>query len=242
MHLECRIIIPSHNRQHLFTELDAYYQNIDIPISIIDSTSVPYGSTLNNIDYFHYPQKDFPTKLKEYSSLIDEYNIIMVADDDKLILENIYDTYSSHIESNALVTSGNILAFRDGVLVNKRLVPIIKKEDLYTDHLKKYHQILWGVYNTDHFVKVYDIISKCKFRNHNFIEFTIAVISSFNHNINYIDKFFLKRIQDDNSWGRQHKSLTMAGSLRDFYALIKYSKKVVPIKHTIKCYVSYLKS
>ena len=243
--INLHVLIPSHNRQHLFDNIDIRYKDVDINITIIDSSINKYKKSLKNCNYVHIPNKNFSSKILLGLKLIKEANVLLVPDDDHLIYENCKILYNNHKKYNSLLTVGNILSAKgydyDKIYtIKKAPIEINKSEQI--DLFIKFYQILWSLYNKEHLTNVMQVIDKCKFKNDNYIELTIAIITTYNEKkINFVNIDYLVRSTDNKSWGNHHRSIDIYESIKtvkDITKIIKYSD--VEPEYILKCLLLYI--
>lgn len=243
---DLHILIPSHNRQHLFYDIDTRFKDADVKVTIIDSTLNKFNQSLKNCLVIHEPENNFSNKILIALEKIQEKNIILLADDDHLVYENCYELYDSHSKKNSLLTVGNILSskgYDHNKIYNIKKAPLELNSSDQQNIFLNFYQILWSLYSKDHLKKVLYVIDRCKFKNHNYIELTIAIMTIYESKINFVDKDYLIRSTDKKSWGNKHQSIDIyesIASVEDLTNLIKYSN--IDSAYVLKCILLYISS
>lgn len=85
------IVIPTKNRHHYLERIIDYYENSGLQIVIADATLTPYVKRIpGNIQYCHYPNIPYCTKLKQIFEKIETPFSLLCADDDFIIPQGMH--------------------------------------------------------------------------------------------------------------------------------------------------------
>jgi len=107
------VIIPTHERHNFLERSLDYWSQLDIKIIVIDSSVDKYtGQVLENIVYFHYPDKSFVEKIAKVLSQIETDYSAICADDDFITETGILESLI-YLDSNEKFVSaqGRYIAF-----------------------------------------------------------------------------------------------------------------------------------
>ncbi|MDD4438538.1 MAG: TIGR00180 family glycosyltransferase [Tissierellia bacterium] len=215
------LIIPTHNRHHYLKRSIEYFKELDAMVIYCDSSLIKYAGVIpSNIEYLHLPNLKFAEKILKAISLVSTSNIALCADDDFILIESLYKG-DAFLNSNGCYSTvvGQYIGFKkdfDGFFF-KMYKWRDRDNDINYDALdnaktffSNYHQILWAMYRKEMIQSAFELISKSKFKNDNFIELSIGALACFKGGIKIFNFIWgVREINNDDHWALHHLPLGM---------------------------------
>ncbi len=213
------IIIPTHNRQNFIRKNVEYFSKFkECTVYIVDSSEKAYTYEFPlNIRYIHMPDKSFVQKMREVLIMVDTEYVATCADDDFIIEDRVNEFIDELREKKYIMGVGRYYSFNipfNGFkpLYHCHKLPSVEAHlhsDRIKSYMKNYYISLWGIYNTKILYESYEILSKSKYNNDNFIELVIAINMAVNGKILMSNKVWGVReaITGKESWGRKQENL-----------------------------------
>ncbi|MCF7804208.1 MAG: TIGR00180 family glycosyltransferase [Candidatus Marinimicrobia bacterium] len=253
------LIIPTFNRHSYVKRSIDYYVGAPFSVIYLDSSeeSIENQNFKKNIHYIHCPKKGFVKKIHTCLENINTKYVALCADDDFIPLDSIKFGLKFLEDNNSFKTvqglnvgflnkfngefyySNNIQSYD----ANEINFGLIKNAEIFWQN---YRNVLWSLQHRDNLLVSFDILSKKKIINDNYIEFVIGCIACAQGGIKYIDKIWnvRERFADDH-WAHRHKSIKNFYINSETRKEFKHFEKIID-NQTIKgyskhCLKNYLK-
>ncbi len=221
------IIIPTYNRQDYLRRVINYYSSFPCKVYICDSSKDKADvESIGNIIYRWVPQSNF------YSKILDVLNespadfYALSADDDFLKQETLKECYEQLcIEKNYALANGVQFLFKkdydEKLYYNSRangfmdVKKIVNNSEGISYYWKNYQNMLWSLFRKEVILKAFIILSKCEFKNGNFVELVLSIEALRNGSIYLSDApFNFMEINPNEHWGNTTPSISWISYVR----------------------------
>jgi glycosyltransferase domain-containing protein len=243
------ILVPTHNRPRKVRRLLEYLAKYDCNVVLMDSSEAPIDSApYRNVVHKKDTSLTFKDKVVLGCELINTEFVVLAADDDFPLIENIERNLVNYFEQSLMI--GNVGLFDEKFLSksfwyqkNSEISGIFDDSngDIF---MENYSQVLWGCFRTSSLYECFRAMREVNFKNDNFIELFIASWMLNDKGILKLDKVLcVREVSHSDSWGRRHESLrsVYVNNIQDFLLDISEVIKGIPPGKVLPLIAAYLK-
>lgn len=200
------LIILEHNTDSYLKRSISYYEKLNAPIIIADSSSTKkdWHFPSDNFSYFHFPQLSFPEKMEQVINLVNTPYVVMCANDDFILPDSINKCIDFlEVNQDYSVAQGKIIRFYNKKYLNNIRFELMydgdfsNESDNFKDRLKKifnpYKTTFYGIHRTALLKNTVKDISK-KINNAFLTEYIVTISHVLNGK--YKDLPFLYQIRE----------------------------------------------